>query len=80
MLHEVVCSTIEVVGCDDMVTIACHVLEGIGDCSCTRSHCQSGNTAFEGCYTILEHTLGGVGKTTIDITCITQTESVCCML
>ena len=58
--------------------IAClhDVLQGVGDGSSTRGDGQSGYTTLKGSHTILKHTLSGVGQTTVDITCIAQTETV----
>ena len=76
MGDEVVRTAIEVVCCYDMVAILYDVLQGIGNGSSTRGYGKTCNTTFEGCDTILKHTLGGVRQTTVDITGITQSETV----
>ena len=73
---EVVRTAIEVVGCDDMVAILHNVLQGVGNGSSTRCYGKTCHTTFEGCDTILKHTLRRVRQTTVDITGITQSETV----
>ena len=80
MCDEVERTTIEVVGCNDVVAVLYDVLESVCYSCCTRSDCQASYTTFEGCYTILEYTLGRVGQTTIDVTCVTKTEAIGCVL
>ena len=78
--NQVVGTAIEVVGSDDMVTSLHDVLKGISDSSSTRGDSQTSHTTLEGCDAIFEHTLSGVGQTTIDISCIAETETIGCML
>ena len=78
--NEVVGSTIEIVGSDDMVTSLSDVLQGIGNGSSTRGNSQACYTTLESSDAIFEYTLSRVGQATIDITCITKTETVGGML
>ena len=80
MGNQVVGTTIEVVGSDNVVTILHDVLQRIGDGGGTRGYGQTSYTTLEGCYTIFEYALCRVGKTTIDVTCITKSETVGSML
>jgi hypothetical protein len=80
MGYQIIGTTIEIVGSYDMITSLHNVLQGIGDGSSTRSYSQTGYTTLEGSNTILEYTLSRVGQTTIDVTCIAQTETVGSML
>ena len=77
---EVVRTAIEVVGCHDVVTVLCDVLEGVSDGCCTRSDSKSCHTTFEGSHTLFKHALSRVGQTAIDVTCIAKAKTVCCML
>ena len=77
---QIVRATIKVVGSHDMITCLYDVLQGISDGSSTRGYSQTSHTALKGCDAILEHTLSGVSQTTIDITCIAETEAVGCVL
>ena len=40
MLKQVCCSTIDILGCYDMVTLLCKVLDRICDRSCTGCYCK----------------------------------------
>ena len=77
---EVVGTAIEVVGCHDMVAILGNVLQCISDGCCTRCYSKACHTTFEGSHAVFKHALGGVGQTTIDVTRITKSETVGCML
>ena len=76
MGDEVVRTTIEVVGCHDMIACLHNILQCVGNSGCTAGHCQSSHTTFECCHTILEHTLCRVGQATVDITCIAQSKAI----
>ena len=73
---EVERTAIKIVGCYDVVACTNDVLQCIGDGCCTTGYCQACYTAFERCNAVFKHALCGVGQTTIDITCIAQTEAV----
>ena len=80
MLDEVKGAAIEIVGSDDMVTILCHILQGISDSCSTRGYCQTSHATLKGSHTVLENTLCGIGQTTVDVTCIAEAETVSGML
>ncbi len=73
---EVVRTAVEVVGCDDMVAILHDVLQGVGNGCSTRGDGKTCHTTFERCDAIFKHTLCRVRQTTVDITGITQSETV----
>ena len=77
---EVIRTAIEVVGSHYMVARLHNVLQRIGDGGGTRGDSQSCHTALQGSHTVFKHTLRRVGQTTIDITRITETETVGGML
>ena len=76
MGNQIVASTIKVVSSHDMITSLSNVLQSIGDGSSTRGNSQSGYTTLEGSHAIFENTLRGIGQTSIDVTCITQSETI----
>ena len=80
MGNQVVRTTIQVVGRNDMVASLHDVLQSVGDGSSTRGDSQSGYTTLEGSHAVFEYTLRRVGQATIDITCIAQTKAVGSML
>ena len=80
VLNEVECATVEVVGSDDVVAILCNVLQGIGDGCGTGGHGQSCNATLKGSHAVFEHTLCGVGQTSVDVTGIAESETVGSML
>ena len=51
-------AAIEVVGSDNVVAVACDILQRIGCGSGTRSHSEGSHTTFEGCDALLKHRLG----------------------
>ena len=80
MSDEVISTTVDIVGCYDVVAILKDVLQSVGYCGSTGSYSQTSHTAFEGSNTILEYTLSRVGQSTVDITCVTETEAIGCVL
>ena len=65
--NQVVGTTIEVVGSDDVIAVLHDILQRISDGSSTTGHSQTCHTTLKGSDAILEHTLSGVGETT---TCV----------
>jgi hypothetical protein len=80
MGYQIKRAAVEIVGCHDVVTVLYNVLEGVGDSSCTAADCQSGYTAFKRSYTVFKYALCGIGQTTVDVTSVTQSETVGGML
>ncbi len=78
--NQVVGTTVQVVGCYDVVAILCNVLQSVGDGSGTRCHSKASYAAFKSSYTVFEHALGGIGQTSVDVTSVAQTKAVSCML
>lgn len=62
--------------CYDVVAGLSKCLNGVGNRCGAGSSSQSGNTALECCNALLEHILRGIGQTTVDIACVSQTETV----
>ena len=73
-------TAVEVVGCHDMVTGQCNVLQGIGHGSGTAGHSQTGHATLQCCHSVFKNALSGVGQTAVDITSVAQTETVGSML
>ena len=63
-----------------MVALLEDVLQRVGDGSGARGDGQSRHAPFESRYTILKHSLRGVGQTSVDVPCIAETEAVGSML
>ena len=74
------CSTVDVLCRYDMVTVLCQVLNGVGDSCCTGSYCKSCYTAFQCCDSLFKYIFCRVGQTSVNVTCICQSETCCCMI
>ena len=74
--NQVIRTAVEVVGSHDMVASLYDILQSVGDGGCTRGHSQTCHTTFEGCDTIFKDALSRVGQTSVDVACITETETV----
>ena len=61
---------------DDVLTLLCQSLYRIGDRRRAGSDSKSRYAALERRDALLKHALGGVGQTTVDIACVSQTEAV----
>ena len=68
-------AAIDVLGRHDVVAALRDVTHGILHGGGAGSDRQAGGTAFEGGDAILEHTLGGVGQTAVDVARVSQTEA-----
>ena len=73
---QVVGTAVEVVGGDDVVAILQDILQGVGDGGGAGSDRQAGHTTLEGGDALLEHTLGGVGQSAINVARVAQAEAV----
>ena len=76
VLQQVVAAAVDGLLCHDVVTGLCQCLDGVGDGSCTGSSSQSSHAAFQSGNALLEHILGGVGQTAIDVAGVGQTKAV----
>ena len=79
MGQQIIRSAVDGLSCHDMVACTGDILKGISDGCRTRGYGQSGNTAFQSRHTFLEHILGGVGQTTVDVSRVLQAETCGCM-
>ena len=80
MLQKICCSTVNVLRCYNVISLLCKILNCISNCCGTGSNCQSCCTALQCCDSLFKHILCRVGQTAIDITCICQSETSCCMI
>ena len=64
----------------NVLTLFSQCLDSICNRSCTCSYGKTCNTTLQSSDTILKYALCGAGQTTIDITCISQTEAVSSVL
>ena len=76
MSDEVISTTVDVVGCYDVVAVLKDVLQSVGNGGSTRSDSQTSYTTLEGSHTVFEYTLSRVGQATIDVTCVTESEAI----
>ena len=65
---------------DNMAAVRRKCLDRIGDGRRARSHCQGCASALQGSKSLFQNILGGICQPSINITGISQTESVCSML
>ena len=75
MRQQVICTPIDGLSRDNMVSGTGDVFESVGNGGSTRSDCQSGNSAFQCSYAGFEHPLRGVGQTSVDVPRILQAEA-----
>ena len=76
VLQQVVAAAVDGLLCHDVVTGLCQCLNGVGDGSSAGSGSQSSHAAFQSSNALLEHILGGVGQTAVDVAGVCQTEAV----
>ena len=80
MCQKVVCTTINILSCYDVISLMSNCLECISECCCTTSYCQSCHTTLECCDSLLERILCRICQSSVNVTGISQTETICCML
>ena len=80
MCQKIVCSTVDGLGSYNVFPCFCKGLECIIDSCCTGSNCKCRNSAFKSSDSLLENVLCGVGKSSVNISCIAKTKTICCML
>ena len=76
VLQQVVAAAVDGLLCHDVVTGLCQCFDGVGDGSSAGSGSQSSHAAFQSGNALLEHILGGVGQTAVDVAGVCQTEAV----
>ena len=55
--YQIIGTTVEVVGCHNMVASLRNVLQRVGNSCRTAGHCQPGHAALQCCHAVLQHTL-----------------------
>ena len=80
MLQEVEGAAVDGLLCNDVVALLSKCLDGEGDGCSTGGNRQACRTAFESGDAVFEHALGGVGKAAVDVACVSQAESIGCVL
>ena len=78
--NKVIAAAIQIVCCYDVVTCLQDVLQSISDSCCSRCYSKSCYTTLKGCHTILKDALSRVCQTSVDVACVSQAKTVCCML
>ena len=61
---------------DDVAAVLGQGLDGVVDGGSTGSHSQGSHAALKGCDALLEHILGGVGQTAVNVASVLQVEAV----
>lgn len=77
---EVEAATVEVVGCNDVVTCQHYVLQCVSHCCCATGNGETCHATLESRDALLEDTLSRVCETAVDVACVTKTEAVCSVL
>ena len=80
MLQQVEGSAVNIFCRYDMVTALCQVLNGVGNCCCTGSNCQSCNAAFQSCNSLFKYIFRRISQTSVNVSCICKTKSCCCVI
>ena len=80
MFKIVVCSAVNCLCGYDVIALLGKCLECISKSCRTRCNCQCCNTAFKGCYSLFKNIFCRVCKSAVDVTRISQTETVSCVL
>ena len=75
VLEQVEGAAVDVLGGDDVVTGLGDVAHGVLDGRGARGDRDAGGAAFKGGDAILEHALGGVGQTAVDVTRVGESEA-----
>jgi hypothetical protein len=76
MGYKVVASAIKIVGGQNVITCLYYVFKRIADSCRTARNCKSGDSAFKSRDTLFKHPLCRIGKTSVDISRVTQSETV----
>ena len=84
-IREGVCEEIEGTAVNifcryDVVSGLCQILKGIGYRRCSGCDCQRCHTALKRCDTLLEHILGRVCQSAVNVSCIGKSEARRCMI
>jgi len=80
VLEKIVRTAIYCFGCNNMVSCICNICYGISYSSCAGSNSKSAYSAFKSRNATFQNPLRGIGKTTVYIACIAQSETICCVL
>ena len=78
--QEIVCTAVDILCCNDMVTCVCYCLESICECRCSGTNSKCCHATLECCNSSLKYILCRVCQSAVDISCISESESVCRML
>jgi hypothetical protein len=76
MFQEVVGAAVDGALCDHVVTLASESRDGISKSCCTRSDCETCDTAFESSDALFKNVLRGVGEAAVDVASILQVKTV----
>ena len=78
--QQVVGTTVDVLCRYDVVALLRQVDDGVVNGCCSGSYCKCCNAALQCCHSLLENVLGRVSQTTVDVSCILESESCCCVI
>ena len=80
MCKEVVASAVNCLLCHNVPAVSGQCFNGVCDCCCSGCKSQCCGSAFQGCNSLFENILRGVGQSSVNIARIRKTETVCRML
>ena len=80
MLKKVERSSVNVLCRYDMISLLSQVLDCICDSCCSWCNCKCCWTTFQCCNSLFKYILCRVCQTSVNISCISQSKTVCCML
>ena len=80
MRQKIVGSSINGFGSYNIFSCFCQSLECISNCRCSGCDCQRCHTAFQRSDSLFKNILCRIGQSSVNIPCIFQSESICCML
>ena len=80
MCQIIICTTIDCLRSYDVFARFRQCLECITQCCCSGCNCQCCNSAFQRCDSLFKNILCRISKSSVNVSCITKSKSVCCML
>ena len=70
VIKKIISTSINIIGCNDMVSGKRKILNGVWNCRCTWCDRQTGCAIFERCDSFLKYALCRISKSSVNIACI----------
>ena len=80
MLKKVERSSVNILCRYDVISLLSQVLDRVCDRCCSGCYCKCCCTTFKSCDSLLKYIFCRVCQTSVNVSCISQSETVCCML